>query len=107
MALTPLGDEIELKAVERLFGNATANLSPSSTKSAIGHLPEKAGRGRNHLLREGDPRRHCSADAEPENPSIETAIDLTPKTAKKRSDAVDVKLTGFGGTNAAVILTAD
>jgi 3-oxoacyl-[acyl-carrier-protein] synthase II len=28
---TPLGDEIELRAVERLFGNATAKMSMSST----------------------------------------------------------------------------
>ena len=35
---TPLGDELELGAVRRLFGNAIANVSMSSTKSAIGHL---------------------------------------------------------------------
>ena len=35
---TPLGDEIELRAIERLFGNATGRMSMSSTKSSIGHL---------------------------------------------------------------------
>src|SRR5205814_2011551 len=40
---TPLGDELEVGAVRRLFGNAIANVSMSSTKSAIGHLLGGAG----------------------------------------------------------------
>ncbi|HEY8579201.1 MAG TPA: beta-ketoacyl-ACP synthase II, partial [Beijerinckiaceae bacterium] len=40
---TPLGDEIELGAVQRLVGNAAATISMSSTKSAIGHLLGAAG----------------------------------------------------------------
>src|SRR6201996_9765461 len=40
---TPLGDEIELKAVERLVGNAAARIAMSSTKSSIGHLLGAAG----------------------------------------------------------------
>ena len=40
---TPLGDELELGAVRRLFGNEIANVSMSSTKSAIGHLLGGAG----------------------------------------------------------------
>src|SRR5487761_828008 len=40
---TPLGDEIELKAVERLVGNAGGRIAMSSTKSAIGHLLGAAG----------------------------------------------------------------
>ncbi|MGE0530294.1 MAG: beta-ketoacyl-ACP synthase II [Hyphomonadaceae bacterium] len=104
---TPLGDEIELKAIERLFGNAAANLSVSSTKSAIGHLLGAAGAVEAIFcalaIRDGviPPTLNL------ENPSIETAIDLTPNTAKKRPvKAAMSNSFGFGGTNAAVILTA-
>ena len=40
---TPLGDEIELGAVQRLVGNAAGTISMSSTKSCIGHLLGAAG----------------------------------------------------------------
>src|SRR5574338_702221 len=104
---TPLGDEIELKAVERMFGNSTANLSLSSTKSAIGHLLGAAGAVEAIFcalaIRDGiiPPTLNL------ENPSVETAIDLTPLVAKKRPvKAAMSNSFGFGGTNAEVILTA-
>ena len=62
---TPLGDELELGAVRRLFGNEIANISMSSTKSAIGHLLGGAGRGRDDLLHPRDPRPDRPADAQP------------------------------------------
>jgi 3-oxoacyl-[acyl-carrier-protein] synthase II len=104
---TPLGDEIELKAIERLFGNSAAELSVSSTKSAIGHLLGAAGAVEAIFcalaIRDGiiPPTLNL------ENPSVETAIDLTPNTAKKKTvKAAMSNSFGFGGTNAAVILTA-
>jgi len=104
---TPLGDEIELKAVERLFGDAAADLSLSSTKSAIGHLLGAAGAVEAIFcalaIRDGviPPTLNL------ENPSVESAIDLTPLKAKKRPvKAAMSNSFGFGGTNAAVILTA-
>ncbi len=104
---TPLGDEIELKAVERFFGNAAANLSLSSTKSAIGHLLGAAGAVETIFcalaIRDGVIPPTLNLD----NPSVETAIDLTPHAAKKRAvKAAMSNSFGFGGTNAAVILTA-
>ncbi len=104
---TPLGDEIELKAVERLFGNSAAKLSLSSTKSAIGHLLGAAGAVETIFcalaIRDGIIPPTLNLD----NPSVETAIDLTPHTAKKRAvKAAMSNSFGFGGTNAAVILTA-
>ncbi|MCX7358115.1 MAG: beta-ketoacyl-ACP synthase II [Alphaproteobacteria bacterium] len=104
---TPLGDEIELKAIERLFGNSAASLSVSSTKSAIGHLLGAAGAVEAIFcalaIRDGVIPPTLNLD----NPSVETAIDLTPKTAKKKTvKAAMSNSFGFGGTNAAVILTA-
>jgi 3-oxoacyl-[acyl-carrier-protein] synthase II len=104
---TPLGDEIELKAIERLFGNAAANVSLSSTKSAIGHLLGAAGAVEAIFcalaIRDG----MIPPTLNLENPSVESAIDLTPLTAKKkRVKAAMSNSFGFGGTNAAVILTA-
>jgi 3-oxoacyl-[acyl-carrier-protein] synthase II len=103
---TPLGDEIELKAVERLFGNAANTMSMSSTKSSIGHLLGAAGAVEAIFcvlaMRDGIVPPTLNLD----NPSVETALDLVPLKAKKR----EVKATlsnsfGFGGTNASLIFT--
>jgi 3-oxoacyl-[acyl-carrier-protein] synthase II len=101
---TPLGDELELKAVERIVGNAAATLSMSSTKSAIGHLLGAAGAVEAIFallaMRDGIVPPTLNLD----NPSVDTAIDLIPHQAKKKE--VDVALSnsfGFGGTNASLI----
>jgi 3-oxoacyl-[acyl-carrier-protein] synthase II len=101
---TPMGDEIELGAVERLFGNAAGKLAMSSTKSAIGHLLGAAGAVEAVFsvlaIRDNVAPPTLNLD----NPSVETAIDLVPHEAKKRE--IDVVLSnsfGFGGTNASLI----
>ena len=101
---TPLGDELELKAVERIVGNAAAKLAMSSTKSAIGHLLGAAGAVEAIFallaMRDGMVPPTLNLD----NPSVDTAIDLVPHQAKKKQ--VDVALSnsfGFGGTNASLI----
>ena len=103
---TPLGDEIELRAIERLFGGSAATLSVSSTKSAIGHLLGAAGAVETIFcalaMRDGviPPTLNLN------NPSVETKIDLTPLKSKRRAiKAAMSNSFGFGGTNAAVILT--
>jgi len=102
---TPLGDEIELKAVERVLGNAAAKLSMSSTKSETGHLLGAAGaiEAIYSVLAIRDQVAPPTINLE--NPSVETAIDLVPNQAKQRT--IDVVLSnsfGFGGTNASLVL---
>ena len=104
---TPLGDEIELRAVERLFGADTQGLTRSSTKSAIGHLLGAAGSVEAifSLLVLRDQIAPPTLNLR--NPSVETQIDLVPLEAKKVvAKAVLSNSFGFGGTNAALILKA-
>ena len=102
---TPLGDELELKAVERLLGDAASKASMSSTKSAIGHLLGAAGAVEAIFsvlaIRDGVMPPTLNLD----NPSVETAIDLIPHEAKrKRVDTVLSNSFGFGGTNASLLM---
>jgi 3-oxoacyl-[acyl-carrier-protein] synthase II len=101
---TPLGDELELKAVERIVGNAAGKLAMSSTKSAIGHLLGAAGAVEAIFsmlaMRDGVVPPTINLD----NPSVETAIDLVPHKAKaKEINTVLSNSFGFGGTNASLI----
>lgn len=102
---TPKGDEIELGAVKRLFGDAAYKLSMSSTKSAIGHLLGAAGAVEAIFSVLALRDQICPPTLNLENPSESCDIDLVAKTAKKRK--VDVALSnsfGFGGTNASLVL---
>jgi 3-oxoacyl-[acyl-carrier-protein] synthase II len=101
---TPLGDEIELGAVERVVGNSAGRVSMSSTKSAIGHLLGAAGAVEAIYsvlaMRDGIAPPTLNLD----NPSVETPIDLVPHKARKRE--INVALSnsfGFGGTNASLV----
>jgi 3-oxoacyl-[acyl-carrier-protein] synthase II len=100
-----MADTIELSAVERLFGNAAGKLAMSSTKSATGHLLGAAGAIEAIFsvlaIRDNIAPPTLNLD----NPSVETAIDLLPHTAKKREiNTVLSNSFGFGGTNASLIL---
>jgi 3-oxoacyl-[acyl-carrier-protein] synthase II len=102
---TPMGDEIELRAVERLLGNAAAKLSMSSTKSSIGHLLGAAGAVEAIFSVLAIRDNICPPTLNLENPSVETAIDLVPKVAKKKEiNTVLSNSFGFGGTNASLIM---
>jgi 3-oxoacyl-[acyl-carrier-protein] synthase II len=102
---TPLGDEIELKAVERLMGNKYNGLSMSSTKSSIGHLLGAAGAVEAIFsilaIRDNVVPPTINLD----NPSVDTDIDLVPlKARKKEVNTVLSNSFGFGGTNASLFM---
>ena len=102
---TPMGDEIELGAVERLFGNAAGKVAMSSTKSAIGHLLGAAGAVEAIFSVLAIRDQIAPPTLNLDNPSVETAIDLIPHKAQKRNiDTVLSNSFGFGGTNASLIL---
>lgn len=103
---TPLGDEIELGAVTRLFGNAAAQLTMSSTKSSTGHLLGAAGAVEAIYSVLAMTHKMVPPTINLENPSVETPIDLVPLTPKEKNiDAVMSNSFGFGGTNASLIIT--
>ncbi|WP_313324960.1 beta-ketoacyl-ACP synthase II [Sphingobium yanoikuyae] len=105
---TPLGDELELGAVKRLFGDHLGSMSMSSTKSAIGHLLGGAGAVESIFcilvmrdqivpptLNLDEPSESCKG------------VDLVPHVAKERKvRAVLNNSFGFGGTNASLIMKA-
>jgi 3-oxoacyl-[acyl-carrier-protein] synthase II len=99
-----MGDEIELKAVERLVGNAAGDISMSSTKSATGHLLGAAGAVEAVFSLLAIRDNVVPPTINLDNPSVVTGIDLVPHTAKERQ--VDIALSnsfGFGGTNASLV----
>ena len=101
---TPLGDDLELEAVERLFGDDARNLAMSSTKSATGHLLGAAGAVEAIFsilaIRDGGVPPTLNLD----EPSRDSVIDRVANEAQERR--VEVALSnsfGFGGTNASIL----
>ena len=105
---TPLGDELELGAVRKLFGNAIGDMSMSSTKSAIGHLLGGAGAVESIFCILAMRDQIVPPTLNLDNPSEGTAgVDLVPHKAKERPvRAVLNNSFGFGGTNASLIMKA-
>ena len=103
---TPLGDEIELGAVERLLGDAAAHATMSSTKSAIGHLLGAAGAVEAAFTCLAIRDQVAPPTINLDNPSVETRIDLVPHAKKPmKIDAALSNSFGFGGTNASLVFT--
>jgi 3-oxoacyl-[acyl-carrier-protein] synthase II len=101
---TQVGDEIELKAVERLLGNAAGRVLMSSTKSAVGHLLGAAGAVEAIFSLLSIRDNVAPATLNLDNSSVETPLNLVPHKPVERN--IDVALSnsfGFGGTNASLI----
>ena len=102
---TPLGDEIELQAVKRVFGEHARSLSMSSTKSAIGHLLGAAGSVEAVFSALAIRDQVAPPTLNLHNPSEGCDIDLVPLHAKQRKIShVMTNAFGFGGTNTSLIL---
>ncbi len=103
---TPVGDEIELNAVKRLFGPAIETVSMSSTKSAIGHLLGAAGAVETIFCTLAIRDQVVPPTLNLERPSEScTDVDLVPGRARERPVHVTLSNSfGFGGTNASLIL---
>jgi len=104
---TPLGDDLELEAVQRLFGDSAKGLAMSSTKSATGHLLGAAGAIEAIFsilaIRDGVAPPTLNLD----EPSMESVIDRVAKVAQERKIRSALSNSfGFGGTNASVIFSA-
>ena len=104
---TPLGDDLELEAVERLFGDAARGLAMSSTKSATGHLLGAAGAIEAIFsilaVRDGVAPPTLNLD----EPSRGSVIDRVARTAQNRKIRLALSNSfGFGGTNASIIFRA-
>jgi 3-oxoacyl-[acyl-carrier-protein] synthase II len=99
-----MADEIELKAVERLVGNAAGKISMSSTKSSIGHMLGAAGTVEAIFCLLALRDQVAPPTINLDNPSVDTALDLVPHKARKRP--INIVLSnsfGFGGTNASLV----
>ncbi|MFN4165993.1 MAG: beta-ketoacyl-ACP synthase II [Ferrovibrio sp.] len=103
---TPLGDEIELGAVKRLFGNAMGSLSMSSTKSSIGHLLGAAGAVEAIFSTLAIKTGIVPPTLNLDDPSdVAVGLDLVPHKAKQREVRAALSNSfGFGGTNASLVL---
>ena len=101
---TPLGDDLELEAVERLFGDAARGIAMSSTKSATGHLLGAAGAVEAIFsilaVRDGVAPPTLNLEA----PSRDSVIDRVAKVAQERRIRIALSNSfGFGGTNASIL----
>jgi 3-oxoacyl-[acyl-carrier-protein] synthase II len=104
---TPMGDDLELEAVETMFGDAAKGLAMSSTKSATGHLLGAAGAIEAIFsilaIRDGVAPPTLNLH----EPSRASVIDRVALSAQERKITAALSNSfGFGGTNASILFKA-
>ena len=100
----PMGDDLELEAVENFFGDAAKTVAMSSTKSATGHLLGAAGAIEAIFSVLAIRDNVVPPTLNLHEPSRKSVVDRVALTAQERK--VDIALSnsfGFGGTNASII----
>ncbi|MBO33976.1 MAG: beta-ketoacyl-[acyl-carrier-protein] synthase II [Rhodospirillaceae bacterium] len=103
---TPLGDEIELGAIKKIFGDAAYDMAMSSTKSSIGHLLGAAGAVEAIFTSLAIKNSIVPPTLNLDNPSEGCDLNLVAHTAQERKVRVALSNSfGFGGTNASLVLT--
>ena len=101
---TPLGDEIEARAIKRAFGDHAYQMPVSSTKSMTGHLLGGAGGLEAGITVLALRDQIVPPTVNLNNPGEGCDLDFVPHTARKV--AMEYAMTnsfGFGGTNGCLV----
>ncbi|WP_205500719.1 beta-ketoacyl-ACP synthase II [Rufibacter psychrotolerans] len=104
---TPLGDESEAKAIERLFGESFGKVAISATKSMTGHLLGAAGAAEAIacVLAIQENKVPPTINCETLDPEINPSFPLVrDKALAKTIDIAMSNTFGFGGHNATLVL---
>ena len=101
---TPVGDSIELGAVEKLFGS-NKNLYMSSNKSAMGHLLGAAGAVEAIFSIKSIQTKTLPPTLNLDNQDSKSVINLIPHDSISLSvNNIISNSFGFGGTNASIVI---
>jgi len=103
---TPQGDVVETKAIKAVFGARAGKVAVSSTKSMTGHLLGGAGGLETAITALAVHHDTAPPTINYTNPDPECDLDYVPNEARRLTirHALNNSF-GFGGTNAAVILS--
>jgi 3-oxoacyl-[acyl-carrier-protein] synthase II len=103
---TPMGDEGEARALARLFGSQAERLTVTAPKSMIGHTLGAAGGIEAAITALAIARGVLPPTTNYETPDPDCDLDYVPNQAREqRVDAAMSNSFGFGGTNAALVMT--